>query len=176
MKFVFLGPQGSGKSTQAELFAQKLSIPYFEVGQILREKSQESDEVAIEIKKALDQGHLVPDEITNSIVKEKTSNAKGGYVLDGYPRNSIQFAELDPDITKAFYVKVSDEESIKRLVKRGRSDDTEQVLSKRLEIYHGETEPLLNDFKSKGILVEINGEKPIEEIHQEIMVCVQNII
>ena len=176
MKFVFLGPQGSGKSTQAKLLAQKLSIPYFEVGQLLREKSQESDSLATEIKKALDQGHLVPDEITNSIVKKKTSNAKGGYVLDGYPRNSIQFAELDPDITKAFYVKVSDEESIKRLVKRGRSDDTAQVLSKRLEIYHGETEPLLIDFRNKGILDEVNGERPISEIHEEIMARVQDLI
>lgn len=176
MKFIFLGVQGSGKSTQAKLLAQELSIPYFEMGQILREKSADTDDIAAQIKQSLDQGNLVPNEITISIVKEKTTGASKGYVLDGYPRNSVQLAALDHDITKAFHVKVSDEEAINRLVKRGRNDDTAQVLSKRLEIYHGETEPLLDDLKSKGILVEISGEKPIEEIHQEIMACLQEII
>jgi len=174
MKLVFLGGQGSGKSTQAKLLAQKLNYPYFEMGQMLREKAKENNEIGKIVKEALENGNLVPNEITIGILKENTKKAHSGYVLDGFPRNATQMAELESDIAKVYYIKVSDEEAVKRLTLRKRSDDNEKALAKRLEIYHQQTEPLLEDFKKKGILDEVNGERPIEEIHQDILARVQN--
>ncbi|OGD99819.1 hypothetical protein A3J17_04525 [Candidatus Curtissbacteria bacterium RIFCSPLOWO2_02_FULL_40_11] len=176
MKIVFLGGQGSGKSTQAKLLAQKLKYPYFEMGELLRGKAKENSEVGNNVKNALEKGNLVPNQITINILKENTKNAHKGYVLDGFPRNATQMAELDSDIAKVYYIKVSDEEAVRRLEKRKRSDDNEQALTKRLEIYHQQTEPLLKDFRQKGILDEVNGERPIEEIHQDILNRVQDSI
>lgn len=176
MKYVFLGSQGSGKSTQARLLAEKLHIPYIEMGQLLRERSKENDELSHKINKALDAGNIVENQITINLLKSiitKNDYLKG-YVLDGYPRNNIQLQALEPNISKAFYIKVSDEVAIKRLSKRGRHDDTSQALINRLNIYHRETEPLLGNFKEKGILIEINGERSIEEIHIDILNRVVN--
>lgn len=177
MKLVFLGSQGSGKSTQAKLIADKLNLPHFEMGDLLRERAKASDKIGSQIKKALDAGQLVPNEITIKILNENISKnkSKDGYVLDGYPRNSVQLAALEPDINKAFYIQVSDEEAIRRLSLRKREDDTQKILEKRLEIYHQRTEPLLENFRGKGILNEVDGERTIEEIHEDISQIVENL-
>ncbi len=177
MKLIFLGGQGSGKSTQAKLIARKLNLPHFEMGELLRQRAKVNDKTGNEIKGALDQGHLVTNEITIKILNENISQdkSKGGYILDGYPRNSVQLKALESDVDKVYYIKVSDEEAVKRLEKRGRSDDTKEVLSKRLEIYHKETEPLLEDFRKKGILDEVDGQRSIEEIHEDIMQRVKKL-
>lgn len=178
MKFIFLGPQGSGKSTQAKLLAQKMNMPYIEMGEELRKRAEIDDNLGSQIKSALQTGQLVKDQITIELLLSiiKKPEYTKGYILDGYPRNLIQIKALAPDINIAFYVNVSDEEAIDRLEKRKRPDDTPEALSKRLEIYHLETEPLLSDFKNKGILQEIDGQRPIEEIHEDIMAKVQNLI
>lgn len=170
MKLIFLGPQGSGKSTQAKILAEKLDLPQIEMGQLFRDKQSENSEEGLLIKDALDTGKLVPDEIAVKTLKERVAkpDCQKGYILDGYPRNLAQLEGLEKDIDRVFYVRVSDEEAVNRLLKRSRGDDTEEIIRTRLEIYHDLTEPLLEFFKNKGILKEVDGERPIVEIAKDI--------
>lgn len=171
MKIIFLGAQGSGKSSQAKMLADKLNLPYIEMGQLLRDKAKEDGNEAGEIKQALEVGNLVPDAITTGLLKDRVSqsDSNGGYILDGYPRNYAQIEGLPQDVDKVFYIKVSDNEGIQRLIARGRHDDSLDVISRRLELYHRETEPLLTYFRQKGIIEEINGERTQAEVHQDII-------
>src|SRR3990167_7292532 len=170
MKIIVLGIQGSGKSTQAKIAAEKLNLPYIETSQLRREKSKGADEDAKEIAQAFEKGNLVVDEITIRALKErlKSKECQKGYILDGYPRNEIQFQNLDDDIDRVFYVAVSDEEAIRRLSKRARHDDTGEVLKRRMDLYHRQTEPILDNFRDKGILEDVDGERTIEEIAKDI--------
>lgn len=171
IKIIILGGQGSGKSTQAKLLAEKLAVPYIEMGQVLREKARGNDTEAGDIRQALEAGNLVADHITvktlhDRIVKRDCQN---GFVLDGYPRNYAQLEGLPKDINKVFALKVSDSEAIKRLIARARPDDSLDLIQRRLELYHAETEPLLAYFRQERILEEVDGKRTIEEIHQEIV-------
>lgn len=171
MKVVFLGGQGSGKSTQAKMLAEKLNLPYIEMGQLLRDKSKDQDEEGQEIHKALAVGNLVPNQITIRALEQrlKEPDSIDGFILDGYPRNKQQWDALNTKADKAIYIKVNDEEATQRLLKRGRHDDNEASIKRRLELYHSETEPLLSQFKKEGILVEIPGERPIADIHEDVL-------
>ena len=176
MKIIFLGGQGSGKSTQAKLLSGKLQLPYIEMGQLLRERAEKPDKLGLQIKRTLEKGHLVENEITINLLKNeiKTNKYQNGYILDGYPRNNIQLEALKDPIDFVFYIKVSGEDAIKRLSMRKRSDDKDEVLAKRLEIYHEQTEPLLDKFRQRKILKEVEGERPIEAIHKDILNIVNN--
>jgi adenylate kinase len=177
LKIIFLGMQGSGKSTQAKMLAEKLSVPYVEMGQLLRDKSKDSDEIAKKIQEALTTGKLVENQITIDCLKEKLNQPgfENGYVLDGYPRNKSQLSALDADISKVFYIKVSDNEAVSRLISRGRHDDSPSLIVQRLKIYHEETEPLLKHFKDQRILEEIYGEKSIDQVSEDIEKKLENI-
>lgn len=177
MKIIFLGAQGSGKSSQAKMLAVKLNLPYIEMGQLLRDKAQKSDNEAGEIKQALEVGNLVPDTITIGLMKNRVSqnDSQNGYILDGYPRNYAQIEGLPQDIDKVFYIQVSDNEGIKRLIARGRHDDSLDVITRRLELYHRKTEPLLTYFRQQGNLEEINGERTLQEVHQDIVSKLGNV-
>lgn len=176
MKIIFLGPQGSGKSTQARNIAQELSLPYIEMGQLFRDKSKENDKDAGEIRQALEVGNLVPDISAIKTLQERLSkpDCKNGFVLDGYPRNYAQLEGLPKDIDKVFYITVGEHVAIKRLIDRGRHDDNLDVITRRLEVFHRETEPLLAYFRQEKIIEEINGEKSIDEVYQEIMSRLEN--
>ncbi len=176
MKILFLGPQGSGKSTQAKLVAQKLDLPYIEMGQLLREKSKGSNIEAGEIRQALEVGDLVPGSITIKTLHERLakSDCKNGFVLDGYPRNYAQLEGLPPGIDRVFYFKISDDEAVKRLIERGRHDDTLEVISRRLQLFHRETEPLLTYFRQQGIIEEIDGTQSIEKVKLDVSRRIQN--
>lgn len=171
MKIIVMGPQGSGKSTQADLLAEVLGLPCLEMGDLLHFISQEETERGRKIKKAMEAGVLVGDETILKVVEEHLQMPayKKGYVLDGFPRNLETAKEFNQKINQVFYLKVSDKENIKRLVKRGRKDDTPELIKKRLKIYHQETEPVLDYYRQKGILEEVDGERPIEMIHQDIV-------
>ncbi len=171
MNIIFLGPQGSGKTTQAKMLAEHLGLPYIEMGQLFRDRANEDSEVAKQIKSALNSGELVPDEIAVKALHEKLARQanRAGFVLDGYPRNQAQMEGLTTTIDKVFYVKVPDEESISRLLKRGRADDTEEALKRRLQIYHEKTEPLLSQFRTKNLLVEIDGQPAVEDVNRTIL-------
>lgn len=177
MKLIFLGPQGSGKSTQAGIVASQNNIPQIEMGQILRDKALEEDEEAQLVRDCLSKGELVPNHITINALDErlKRPDCQNGYLLDGFPRNQEQLGAIKDKIDRVFYVKIPDEVAIERLTKRGRHDDTKEILKKRLEIYHNQTEPLLSHFKSLGILEEVNGQNTIEEVAMEIKERLKNV-
>lgn len=170
MKIIFLGCQGSGKSTQAKTLADHLKVPYIGMGQIFRDKANQENELGQKIKNAIDNGNLVEDEIAVKILKEIITQKqyKSGYVLDAYPRNEAQLKGLDSDIDMVFYINITEDEGIRRLSLRSRHDDTKEALEKRLEIYHQKTEPLINHFKEKGILIEINGDQTIEDVSADV--------
>lgn len=171
MKIIFLGVQGSGKSTQAQQLARKLNVPYIEMGQLLRDKTRDTDEQANKIKSALDVGDLVSNQITISILRKRLSqpDCQSGFILDGYPRNQEQLEKLPNEIDQVFYVKISDEEAIKRLLARARHDDNRKSIERRIELYHQQTEPLLDYFKNQGVLTEIDGRPPIKDVYKEII-------
>ena len=171
MKIIILGGQGSGKSTQADLLSKYLNIPRIEMGQLLRNRAEASDETGRKIKMSLDAGILVPNEITIKTLKEQLQKPefKKGFIIDGYPRNQVQLDALPQNVDIVFYINVSDKEAIKRLTKRGREDDSKELIIKRLEIYHQQTEPLLEKFREQNKLKEISGEKSIEDINKEVI-------
>lgn len=171
MKLIFLGSPGSGKSTQAKTLAEKLNLPYIEMGQIFRDRTTQNDPIGQKIQEAFKRGILVEDEIVVKTLKERLKGPEysNGYILDGYPRNEAQLKGLENDINMVFYINVSDEEALKRLSLRARVGETKEVLAKRLEIYHKQTEPLLDFFKEKNILKEIDGQKSIEEVQADVI-------
>lgn len=170
MNIVVMGPVGSGKTTQAELLADHLEIPYLNVGDLLFYASQEDSPQGKEIREAMQAGKLVDEALTLRLVEEHLQGKEhsAGTIIDGFPRNLKQAKEPTVPIDVVFYLRVSDEVTKERLLKRGRSDDTEEVINKRLEVYHQETEPILEYYKEQGILQEVDGEKTIPQIFQDI--------
>jgi len=171
MNYIVMGPQGSGKTTQARLLAQDLELPHFNVGDFLYYLSLEKSSVGRRIKKAMRGGLLVDEDLVLKLVTSQLQKEQyqKGFVLDGFPRRLSSAERFEVKINEVFYLRVSDEVNIKRLVKRGREDDTPVLIRKRLAIYHQQTEPVLAYYRRQGILAEIDGERPIEIIHQDIM-------
>ena len=170
MKILLIGPQGSGKSTQADLLAQYLNVPKISTGDIFRKLREEDSEEGKRIKQILDSGQLVDDQTTSELVKKRLSEAdvQQGFIIDGYPRTVEQLNLFDPQFDKVVYLKVADEEVVKRLLLRGREDDTEELIKTRLDLYNQHTQPILDYYKNQGILVEVDGTGDIQRIQDEI--------
>src|SRR5258708_18004550 len=177
MKIILVGIQGSGKSTQGNLLSEKLGIPYLSTGHIFRELAKEHTSLGRYIKEVMNAGYLIPDDKTNTIVNEYLSRPEydKGYILDGYPRTLDQAKAFKNGIDRVIYLEVSDKEALWRLSYRNgddgesREDDTLTAIRKRIELFHQFTEPVLEHYRQKNKLVTINGEQPIEKIHEEIM-------
>lgn len=169
-KILFIGPQGSGKSTQGKMLAEYLNIPYLGMGDIFRSISKKESAAGERIRRILEAGNLVDDKTAAKLVTKRLNDSLfgKGFILDGFPRTLEQSTLFDPNFDMVFYLNVAKEELIKRLLSRGRLDDTEQSISKRLDNYFKQTEPLLSLYRQKGILKEINGLGSIEEIQQKI--------
>ncbi|MCL5433305.1 MAG: nucleoside monophosphate kinase [Patescibacteria group bacterium] len=175
MKIILIGIQGAGKSTQGSFLSEKFKIPYLSTGHIFRELSKEKSKIGRYIKEVMNAGFLVPDKKTLKIVSEylNRSEYKKGYILDGFPRTLSQAKEFKNGIDKVIYLRVSDKEALWRLSYRNgddnREDETLAALRKRIELFHKFTEPVLDYYRKKGVLIEIDGEKPIEEVNKEIL-------
>ena len=175
-----LGPQCSGKSTQAELLADYIGYKFISSGKLLRKLEREKNPIGLKLAEYWINGNLVPDELIDEVIFTtfEMEDAKG-FVLDGYPRNITQFETFFSflklngwPLLNAFYIKVGGEESRKRLLKRAelehRLDETPEAIEKRLSIYHSETQPLLTRYDEMGILTKIDGERSIEDIQMDI--------
>lgn len=170
MKILLIGPQGSGKSTQAQLLSEYLNIPVISTGDIFRKLREEDSEEGRKIKQILDSGKLVDDQTTSEIVRKRLSESdcRDGFIIDGYPRTLEQINIFDPGFDKVIYLNVPQKEVLKRLLSRGRADDTEELINKRLELYYEQTLPLLDYYKQKGILVEVDGMDTIEHVQKSL--------
>jgi adenylate kinase len=173
MKIVLIGIQGSGKSTQGSLLQKQLDIPYLSTGHIFRELAKERTPLGRYIKEVMNAGYLIPDEKTLEIVAEYLSRDeyKKGYILDGFPRTVTQAEQFANGINCVVYLKVSDKEALWRLSLRNedREDETLKAIHKRIELFHSVTEPVIEYYRAKGKLVEIDGEMKIEQIQKEII-------
>lgn len=184
MFIVFYGPEGSGKGTQASLVAKKLDIPLLGSGDLVRKYAKEDKGIMGRIcRETLRKGHYVADSEMYVLWKQrfKETDAKKGWVLDGFPRNLTQAIFLERKVEKygqiidiVFFLDVSKKESLKRLLKRKRKSpdgslhDSRERIKERLEHYNNGKKAVLRYYQKRRILVHINGEGSIEKIHKEI--------
>ena len=169
MRLLIMGPQGVGKGTQAALLSEHYGIPAISTGDIFRYNIKNKTELGVEALKYIDKGELVPDELTNKIVKDRLAmdDAKNGWILDGYPRNASQVEALDAiltDLNTPLDAVVALDADIE-----GRSDDTPEAIAKRLDVYAKETAPLLTTYEERGLLKTFNGVGSVEEIQSTIV-------
>jgi adenylate kinase len=175
MKIILIGIQGSGKSTQGNMLRDKLGIEYLSSGHIFREMAKEKTPLGRYMKETLNAGVLISDEKTIPIIEEylaKPEYAKG-YILDGFPRTTKQAEDFSNGVDKVVYLKVSDKEALWRLsgrIDEGiREDNTLAAIRKRIQLFHDFTEPVIEFYRQKGNLIEVDGEQEIDSIHEEIM-------
>jgi adenylate kinase len=174
MKIILIGIQGAGKSTQGNLLREELNIPYLSTGHIFREMAKEKTSLGRYIKEIMNAGFLIPDDKTVEIVSEylKKPEYEKGYILDGFPRTLEQVKLFENGVDRVILLKVSDREALWRLSYRNgedRQDETLAAIRKRIELFNTLTKPVLDYYQKKGILVEIDGEKSIEDIRKEIL-------
>ena len=162
MKIIMLGAPGAGKGTQAKQIAAKYSIPHISTGDIFRANIKNGTELGKKAKTYMDQGALVPDELTCDLVMDRIQqdDCKNGFVLDGFPRTIAQaealkkmLAERGQDVSVMVDLEVPEDELMVRLIKRGkdsgRADDNEETIKKRLHVYHSQTAPLIDWYKNE---------------------------
>ena len=209
MRTILLGPPGAGKGTQAETIVKEFSIPHISTGDIFRYNIKEGTALGKKAKEYMDQGLLVPDELTIELVKDRLlqSDCQNGFLLDGFPRTIAQadalgsaLKSMNQALDCVINIVVSSDLLINRAVGRRvckdcgqtyhmtfnrpikegicdkckgelmqRKDDTEETVSKRISVYREQTEPLIEYYTKKGIIVNIDGEKPIDEVSKSIV-------
>jgi adenylate kinase len=188
MRLILMGPPGAGKGTQAKFVAERFSIPAISTGDIFRKNVSDGTDLGVKAKQYMDAGEYVPDEITNLMVRNRIDepDADPGFLLDGYPRTLQQVEELDGMIKYTGHqldavvcLVVDEDELVSRLVDRaeteGRSDDTEDVVRRRQEVYAEQTEPLIDVYRDRGLLVEVDGMGEVDEVTQRVLAALQDV-
>jgi adenylate kinase len=181
VNLLVLGPQGSGKGTQAKLLADDLGIPHVSTGDMFRAAIAQGTELGGKVEPILAAGELVPDELTVALIRERLAepDAANGFVLDGFPRNLAQAEALDHMLSgigraldAVLFFDLSDEIATERMLGRaeqeGRADDTLEVIARRLAIYHEQTAPVVEHYRAAGRLVPLHAARSIEEVATEI--------
>ncbi|HEU0110728.1 MAG TPA: adenylate kinase [Flavisolibacter sp.] len=184
---ILFGPPGSGKGTQSEKIVEKFGLIHLSTGNLLRQEIADKTPLGLEAKNFMDKGQLVPDEVVIGMIDsslEKHADSKG-FLFDGFPRTIAQAEALDKllalkktGICKVLALEVTEDELVKRLVKRGetsgRSDDTDEaIIRKRFSVYKNETEPVAQYYASHGKLEKIHGEGSVEDIFSKLSGCIE---
>jgi len=183
-----MGPPGAGKGTQAKVIAERLAIPAISTGDIFRSNVSAQTELGRTAKRYMDEGEYVPDEVTNAMVRDRLAepDALRGFLLDGYPRTVDQVKELDSmlaDLGEALeavvVLRVQPEELVQRLLQRarieGRDDDTEDVIRRRQEVYAEQTEPLIDVYRDRNLLIEVDGIGEVDEVTERIFKALASV-
>jgi len=185
-RLLIVGPQGSGKGTQGIRIAEAFGVPAVSTGDVFRGAVADGSDLGRQVKAIIENGDLVPDELTSAVVRERLSqpDAEEGFLLDGYPRNVAQVMHLDEflegrdeELDAVIELVVPREESIDRIARRaaeqGRSDDTEEVIANRLAIYERETAPILEIYRTRDIVDRIDGVGSLDEITDRIIAALE---
>ena len=172
---LFLGAPGAGKGTQAQLLSQSNSYLHLSTGELLRKEIEMNTILGKQVKDIIHSGELVSDELVLEIVRKNLKKDNQGWILDGYPRNLSQvdslnevLVEIDQPLEVVFYLDIPEEVLIKRLILRGRKDDTEETIRNRVKIYKETTEPLIEYFKDLSLLEYIDADRDLQTISSEI--------
>ena len=181
-----MGPPGAGKGTQAKFIAEKFSIPHISTGDIFRENLKKETAIGLEAKSYMDRGEYVPDEVTNRIVADRLTwpDAANGFLLDGYPRTLDQVKFLDEtlksqnhQIDRVIELVADINTLVKRLLNRAkeqnRADDTEEVITKRLEVYLAETAPIIDNYKDKNLVIQVDGLGEVDAVTRRIFTALE---
>jgi adenylate kinase len=181
VNLLVLGPQGSGKGTQAKRIAADYGIPHVATGDMFRASIEEGTELGKRVEPILASGELVPDDLTIALIRERLSapDAANGFVLDGFPRTLAQaealdemLAEIERGLDAILFFDLSDEIATERIHKRaieeGRADDAPEAIARRLAIYHEQTEPVVERYRATGKLVPLHAARSIGEVAAEI--------
>ena len=188
MRLIIMGPPGAGKGTQAKYIADHFGIPAISTGDIFRANVSKGTALGIEASKYMDAGDYVPDKVTNLMVRDRIDedDANPGFLLDGYPRTLAQVEELDGMIKHTGHaldavvvLTVDPDEIVQRLLQRaqveGRADDTEDVIRRRQELYTEQTEPLIDVYRNRGILIEVDGMGEVDDVTRRIFDALDDI-
>ena len=161
MRIVMLGGPGSGKSTYTEYLIRHFQINHIYPGGMLRKEVENNTEIGKRVKDIISKGQFVPNQIVLDLIKDKVNKSPNGYVLDGWPRYMQQVRDMEQSgigYDFAVFLDVSREEVLKRLLARGRADDTEEIINNRIDLYKRETGPVVEYFRGKTGFIEINAE------------------
>ncbi|HEU0088530.1 MAG TPA: adenylate kinase [Pseudonocardiaceae bacterium] len=180
MRVVIIGPPGAGKGTQAAVLSNELGVPHISTGDLFREHVGDETNLGQRVKDYLDAGQLVPDQITNEMVRQRLTeeDCEAGFLLDGYPRTVSQaqmLADLlraqDSDLDAVLLLDVPEDVVVERLLSRGRDDDSVEVIRRRQQVYQDETAPLLDFYSDRLVTVPAVG--PIEDVTARALVALR---
>jgi adenylate kinase len=188
LNVLLLGPQGAGKGTQAKRISAEYGIPHIASGEILRAEMDAGTELGKRVKDVYDRGDLVSDDLMIELIRNRLEqpDTEAGFVLDGFPRTTVQAEALDSmfndigrNFSVAFALQIPDEVAFDRLRRRaeveGRADDTDEAIQRRLDNYHRETEPLIEYYRTRGSLVPIHGNRSENEVFAEISRALEQV-
>jgi adenylate kinase len=188
LNVLLLGPQGAGKGTQAKRISAEYGIPHVASGEILRAEMDAGTDLGLRVKDIYDRGDLVSDDLMIELIRTRLEqpDTEAGFVLDGFPRTTVQaealdamFNEIGRSFSVVFAIQISDAVAFERLRKRaeleGRADDTDEAIQRRLENYHRETEPLTEYYRVRGNLVPIHGDRSENKVFAEIQSALEQV-
>jgi adenylate kinase len=188
LNVLLLGPQGAGKGTQASRISTEYGIPHIASGEILRAEMGADTDLGRSVKETIERGDLVPDDVMIELIRNRLEqpDTEAGFVLDGFPRTTVQAEALDSmfndigrNLSVAFALQIPDEVAFERLRRRaeveGRADDTDDAIQRRLDNFHRETEPLVEYYRTRGNLVPIHGDRSENEVFAEIQRALEQV-
>lgn len=183
-RLILFGPPGAGKGTQAVTLAADFSIPHISTGDLFRAAISGKTPLGLKVQSYLDQGQLVPDQVVIDMVQERLaqSDTAGGWLLDGFPRTIPQaqtldklLQEMNQSCDRVINLQVPQQTLVTRMLSRGRKDDTEAVIQDRLQVYHTETAPILDFYRERNCLADIDGDTTVEAVTDRIKAALADL-